>query len=282
MQASATVAGANLTLGVLQGPNTFGGDAARRAIELYPELFSGRVVYYDTAEEALSFRDGRSDAICPPQQMTNTGFHPGMQGYVARPDSKLYVIGEIKHAYHCSLLGKRGSRFADIKRVLGHTGSITQSRHWIEEHIPHAQIVIVDTSSMDAAKTVANGDGSVASIGTIGMAEEFGLEELQKDVDGGSVGSYWAVTPKPLFSESPSRVVVAGRFDDRGLLADLICGLAGVGFRLETVFNSAGGRRLFEYDYVMRFGGAGPLAAVKAAVAAIDGARLAGAFVVKD
>jgi prephenate dehydratase len=270
-----------MTLGILQGPNTFGAEAARRFLELYPELFAD-IVYYDTAEEALSFEDGRADAICPPQQMTRTGFHPGMQAYVARPDSKLYVIGEVKHAYCCSLLVKPGSRLENVKRVLGHTGSITQSRHWLEAHVPQAEIIVVNTSSMDAAKTVKDGDGSVASIGTAGMAEEFGLQELHKDVDGGSVGSYWAVTPKPIFSETPSRVVVAGRFHDDGRLTDVICGLAGVGFRLETVFDSASGQRLFEYDYVLRFGGSGQLAAVKAAVAAVTGARLAGAFVVKE
>jgi prephenate dehydratase len=282
LQTTTPISSANLTLGVLQGPNTFGGDAARRAIELYPELFNGKTVFYDTAEEALSFADGRADAMCPPQQMTNTGFHPGMQAYVARPDSNLYVIGEIKHAYHCSLLGKPGTQLSQIKKVLGHTGSITQSRHWIEKHIPGAQIIIVDTSSMDAANTVATGDGSVASIGTSGMAQQFGLAELQRDVDGGSVGSYWVVTPKPILNDAPTRVVVAGRFDDGGRLSDVICGLAGVGFHLETVFNVASGKRLFEYDFVLRFGGSGSLAAVKSAVEAVPGARLAGAFVVKD
>lgn len=278
---SALPARGTLVLGALQGPNTFGADAARRFIELYPELF-GDVVYYDTAEEALSFRDGRADAICPPQQMTRTGFHPEMQFYVARPGSELYVLGEVKHAYRCSLLGKPGTPRERIRRVLGHTGSITQSRAWLEQHLPQAEIEIVKTSSMDAARTVAAGDGSIASIGTAGMAQEFGLAELERDVDGGSVGSYWAVSPKAVFSERPSRVVVAGRFHDDGALTDVICGLAQAGFRLETVFDRASGTRLFEYDYVLRFGGAGRLDAVRAAVARVPGARLAGAYAVKD
>ncbi len=281
MQAPATSVRANMTLGVLQGPNTFGAEAARRCIELYPEFFS-KIVYYDTAEDALSFKDGRADASCAPQQMTRTGFHPGIQAYIARSDSKLNVIAEVQHAYRCSLLVKPGSRLESVKRILGHTGSITQSRAWIEEHVPHAEIVIVDTSSMDAAKTVANGDGSIASIGTTGMAQEFGLEERHKDVDGGSVGSYWVISPKPIFSDAPTRVVAAGRFRDDGRLTDVICALAGVGFRLDTIITLPTGERLFEYDDVLRFTGAGRLSDVRSAVAGVPGVRLAGAFIAKE
>ncbi len=271
----------NLKLAALQGPNTFGGEAAVRFIELYPELFGGEIVYYDTAEGALGFADGRADASCAPQQMTLTGYHPGIQAYIASPASKLVVIAEVEHAYHCTLLVKPGTKLANIKRVLGHTGSITQSRAWLEGNAPHIEIIIVDTSSMDAAKSVVDGNGTTASIGTMGMATQFGLEPLVTDVDSGSIGSYWAVSPKPIFSPEPSRVLVAGRFHDDGKLTTIIGGLAGAGYLLETIFTSASGKRLFEYDYVMRFRGSGRLAAVQAAVASVSGARLAGAFDVK-
>jgi prephenate dehydratase len=282
MTTTASVANGSLTLAALQGPNTFGGEAARRFVELYPELFSNDVIFFDTAEEALGFNDGRADASCAPQQMTLTGYHPGIQAYIARPESKLHVIAEATHAYRCSLLVKPGTKFEAIRRVQGHTGSITQSRGWLEKNAPHVEIFIVDTSSMDAASQVAKGDGTLASIGTSGMAREFGLEELVKDVDGGSIGSYWAVSPKPIFSATPARVIVAGRFHDDGKLTAVICGLQSAGYTLETIFTAASGQRLFEYDYVMRFRGAGALAQVEAAVSSVPGARLAGAFDVKE
>jgi prephenate dehydratase len=276
------VATMNLKLAALQGPNTFGGEAGRRFIQLYPELFSPDMIFYDTAEGALGFEDGRADASCAPQQMTLTGYHAGIQSYIARTDLTLYVIAEVEHAYHCTLLVKPGTPIEKVKRVLGHTGSITQSRAWLEKNAPHIEIIIVDTSSMDAAKTAKNGDGSTASIGTPGMAEEFGLEQLVNDVDGGSIGSYWAVSPKPIFSETPTRVLVAGRFHDDGRLTSIISAVDGAGFTLETIFTSPSGKRLFEYDYVMRFRGTGTLSAVKAAVKTVRGARLAGAFDIKE
>lgn len=266
----------NLKLAALGGPNTFGGDAAARLRELYPEF--GEVIYFRTAEEGFDFAVNKADAMCAPQQMSHSGFHAGIQGRVAKPDSKLYVIAEVTHEYHCSLLAKRGSRREQIRRVLGHTGSVTQSRPWLQQNLPQAEIVIVHTSSMGAAQEVAAGDGSLASVGTPGMARECGLEELAKDIDGGSVGNYWALSPHALFSANPTRLVVAGRFDDSGGLTDVVGALAAIGFRLQTVFAQASGRRLYEYDYVLRFAGRGALSTVQDALLPFPAARLAGAF----
>ena len=113
---------ANLKLVALGGPNTFGGDAARSLREQYPEFVS--TIYFPTEKEAADFAKNGADAFCAPQQMARTGAHPGIQGYVARPNSKLYIIAEVSHTYHCALLVKPGSKLAQIKLILGHTGSI--------------------------------------------------------------------------------------------------------------------------------------------------------------
>ncbi|MBV8629957.1 MAG: hypothetical protein JOZ83_03475 [Silvibacterium sp.] len=266
----------NLKLVALGGPNTFGGDAARSLRELYPEFTS--TIYFPTEKEAANFAKNGADAFCAPQQMARTGFHPGIQSYVARPDSHLYIVAEVSHAYHCALLVKPGSKLAQVKRVLGHTGSITQSRPWLVANLPQAEIEIVDTSSQGAAQEVAASDGSVASVGTPGMAREYGLEQAGSDIDGGSIGSYWAISPHRLFSDRPQRLVVTGRFNEESNLSGLIAALAVRGFLLLTVYQVSSRERLFEYDYVMRFGGEASLADVEAVLSAHPLARLAGAF----
>jgi prephenate dehydratase len=266
----------NLTLAALGGPNTFGGDAAQRMRECYPEFSS--IMYFPTEKEAADFANNGADAFCVPQQMAWTGVHPGIQAYIYRLDSKLCVIAEIVHAYHCSLLVKPGSKIGQIKRILGHTGSITQSRTWLMEHVPQAEIVVVHTSSQGAAQEVSSGDGSLASVGTPGMAREYGLEEAAKDIDGGSLGAYWAISPHRLFSKAPERLVVAGRFSEQNDLSGLIGALAAQGFRLHTTHQNASGLRLYEYDYVLRFGGQGDLSGVEKALSVFPAARLAGAF----
>jgi prephenate dehydratase len=264
-----------LKLGSLGGPNTFGGEAAQRTLELYP-MFT-EIVYFPTSEDAQRFEG--SDASCAPQQTSRTGHHSRTQVRVARYGSQICVLAEVTHAYHCSLLVKPGADEARIMRVIGHTGSVTQCRDWITANLPQARIEIVDTSSMGAAAEVASSDGSTASIGTPGMAGEFGLEERHKDIDGHSVGAYWTLSKHQLFSESPTRLVVAGRFKDDGRLSGLIGALAGAGFGLASVFSMASGQRLSEYDYALQLSGAGSLSAVRSALSGFGEARLAGAFV---
>jgi prephenate dehydratase len=236
----------------------------------------GDIVYFPTTEDAMRF--DACDALCAPQQMSKTGLHSRMQSRVAAQGSTLYVIADVTHAYHCSLLIKPGTEAEQIRRVLGHTGSVTQSRDWIERHLPRATIEIVETSSMGAAAEVASGDGSVASIGTPGMAAEFGLEQYGTDIDGHSVGSYWALSPHSLFSERPNRVVVSGRFSDGGHFSEVVTALREAGFLVQSVFPLATGRHLYEYDYAICFSGDGSLTGVRSALVPFDEARLAGAY----
>src|SRR3954453_10148975 len=270
-----------LRLGALGGPSTFGAQAAQRLRELYPEFT--QIAYFPTAEESMDWAAaGAPDAACAPEQMRWTGFHPGIHGYVSRPDSDTYVIAEVTHEYHCCLLGKPGTRLADVREVQGHTGSITQSEAWLHENLPQARINIVDTSSHGAAQAVVASDGSLASVGTPEMARQWGLEILAADIDGGSVANYWALSPRPLFSDTPTRVLVAGRFGADGALTELVTGLDQAGYRLHTISTHPSGEQLYEYDYVLRFVGAGTLGAVRQALARVPAARLAGAYEVRE
>jgi prephenate dehydratase len=269
-----------LTLGALGGPNTFGGQAAQRLRDLYPEF--AEIRYFRTAEESMDWGGAAADAACAPEQMRWTGFHPGIHGQIARPDSRTYVVAEVAHVYHCSLLGKPGTALAAIREVQGHTGSITQSEAWLREHLPQARITIVDTSSHGAAQTVAASDGSIASVGTPEMGAQWGLAALARDIDGGSIGNYWALAPRPYYSDTPNRVLITGRFGADGALTDVVLGLAAAGYRLHTVSTSPSGRELYEYDYVLRFVGSGSLGAVQAALERTPAARLAGAYEARE
>jgi len=270
-----------LKLASLGGAQTFGDQASRMLMERYPEFTE--IVYFKTVEEIFdAVEDGRVAAAVAPEQMTNTGFHPRQQALLVAPGSRLHVAAETTHEYHCSLLGKPGASISQIRRVIGHTGSVTQSRRWLEKHLPRAEIEIVHTNSREAARTVLESDGTIASVATSGMADQFGLVQLAKDIDGGSVGSYWAMSREPLFSEAPTRLVVTGRFGDegetRGQLSALVCKLANKGYVVQTISSQGSGEALYEFDYVLRFRGTGTLEEVRAALAPFRSARLAGAF----
>jgi len=269
-----------LTLGALAGPQTFNAMAAARLVACYPEF--GRIVYFPTSEATIeAAARGEVDAACGQEQTSLNGFHTGMQARLAAPQSQLHIVAEVSQRYRCSLLGKPGSEIGALRRVLGHDGSIAHSRRWLEASLPGAAIEVVTTSSLGAARAVLEGDGSIGSVGSPSIAREFGLAELVKEIDDGSVVNYWAVSREPRFSRTPDRLVVAWRCGEGSPMTGFIGAIAETGFVLQAIYPRATGTALFEYDYLFRFCGSGRLDDVRAALKPYHGARLAGAWIVR-
>jgi prephenate dehydratase len=269
----------NLVMGCLGGPNTFGGDAARQIMESFPEF--DRMSYHHTAEDGFAFNEG-NDAMCAPHQMARTGYHVGVTSYVADKGSNLYVIADVEHFYHCCLLVKPGARMEDVRVIRGHTGSITQSRPWLEKNLPNATIEIVHTSSHEAAREALASDGSIASVGTPGMAEEFGLEKAAEEIDEGSSALYWAISPHAFFHDQPDRVVITGRFGREGTAGQIGNAMAELGYTLMSTFSKSTTEKVFEYDYSLLFEGKAELGKIQEIVARFPAARLAGAYEVRS
>jgi chorismate mutase / prephenate dehydratase len=266
-----------LTLGALGGPHTFNGQAARKLTRHYPQF--GEIRYFPTSEAVLQAAlRGEITAACGQEQTSKDGFHVGMQARIAAPGSGLYAIAEIAQAYHCSLLGKPGGRREQVRRILGHTGSIAHSRLWLEHNLPVAVIETVETNSISAARAVLESDGSVASVGSPELAKEFGLTEIARDIDDGSAVNYWAVSLEPLFDPMPDRLAIAGRFRGESEMSRMICVCRDSGFDLHAIFPRASGSALYEYDYVFRFWGGGTLDGVQSVLSCCPSVRLAGAW----
>jgi prephenate dehydratase len=269
--------GRRLTLAALGGAHTFNAQAAKAMCERYPQ-FAG-IVYRPTSDEVVQAAlRGEADAACAPEQTSKTGFHAGMLARMVARQSKLYVIAETARRYRCSLLGKPGTKLAQVSRVPGHDGSIAHSRSWLEQHLPAAEVTVIDSHSEAAARTVLDGDGSIASVGAPDLAATLGLIELAREIDDGSALNYWALSLRPLFPDEPTRLLVTGRFGDDTRLAALVLTLAESGYLIRTVCPRPSGRALHEYDYMLRFGGIGRLDAVRTALARFGSVRLAGAW----
>lgn len=267
--------GALGALGALGGPHTFGDQTSRKTL-LERDDFTG-ITYWPKVEDLYAAVADRAVlAACAPEQASNAGFLPAQQEVIAR--NAFYVMGETRHEYHCALLVKPGTRLEEIKKVVGHTGSISQSRRWLELHLPQAHVEILHGNSRVAAEMVAAGDGSVASVGTPAMGEDFGLELLKRDIDGGAVGNYWLISAEARFSARPRNLVVTCEMACGDTFTRLVVGLANLGYHVETVTTVPDGRTLFHGMAVARFRGHGDLHAVQRVVAGISGTRLAGAF----
>jgi prephenate dehydratase len=270
-----------LSLGALGGPDTFNGMGALQMQARYP-MFA-EIRYFPTSDAVIEAAlSGAVDAGCAPEQMSRTGFHDGMLARMTAPGARLHVIAETARGYGCALLAKPGARLAEIRLVTGHNGSIDHSRPWLEQHLPQAKIEIVETHSEQAARTVLASDGSIASVGSADLAARFGLAVQAKDIDGGAAVNYWAVSLQPLFSATPDRLLVTGRFGNDSRLAALVETMAEAGYLLRTACPRTIGQALYEYDYMLRFAGAGTLADIRRRLAGFAALRLAGAWEVRE
>jgi len=262
-------------LGALGGPHTFGDQTSRKTLQERDD-FTG-ITYHPLVEDLYAaVAEGAVLAACAPEQASNAGFLPAQQEVIVRRG--FHVMGETRHEYHCALLAKPGTQLAAIRKVVGHTGSISQSRRWLQAHLPHAEIEILHANSRLAAEMVQAGDGSIASVGTPAMGEDFGLELLQQDIDGGAVGNYWLLSAEARFSEHPGNLVVTCGMACNDTFTRLVTGLGAAGYHVETVTTVPDGRTLFHGTTVLRLRGRGKLEQVQQVVADLPGTRLAGAF----
>lgn len=263
-------------LGALGGPETFGGQAAAMVVETYPEF--GEVRYFERSAEAFAGPDP-VEARCVPARSSRTGPYDFAHREILHARPPRYVVAEVRHRYHCALLGPPGARLERIQLVLGHTGSIAQSRAWLDKHLPAAAVRIVDTSSLAAGIEARDGGGTVAAVGTLEAAQALGLTTLAADIDGGSVGLYWVFSLVPRVASVPNRVVVTCPSTMGGSLSTVVSALNGAGFAATSVWMEQTGQPDLDAGWVASFEGECPLSAVEAAMERSPDARLTGAYV---
>ncbi len=124
-----------------------------------------------TIDEAFrSVETGRADyAVVPVENST--------EGTVSRTldlivGSSLKICGEVLLPIHQNLL-RKGSGQEGIARVYGHSQSLAQCQHWLNQHLPNAERVGV-SSNAEGARLAAEDSGSAAIAGEI-AAETYGL-----------------------------------------------------------------------------------------------------------
>jgi len=69
-----------------------------------------------------------------------------------------------------------------VRKVLSHSQPLAQCRHWLREHLPHAELVPEASTSAAAAAAAEAGDPSVAALATAQAGEHYGLNLLADDI----------------------------------------------------------------------------------------------------
>jgi hypothetical protein len=270
------VSESKLRVGTLGSAATFAGEATSRMRESHPEY--GEPAYFPSMEDCWeALKKGAVDAVVLGVERTGQPHHGDpivAQGF--------YVIGESSQPLECNLYVKPGTKKSDVRKITGH-GSILQCKTYLDREFPGIPRERHELNSVEAARDVMAGEGTLAVVGSRSLAHLVtGLETFASDIGDGATCSWWAVSSRPLFSERPGVVVLASRCGRGGQLGRLAVALRNIGYLLETSAAFPVNSGVSVYDYMLTFAGQGLLEQVKETISRFGDTRLVGAFAKRD
>lgn len=115
----------------------------------------------------------------------------------------LYINGVYEAEVVQNLLGVKGATLSNVKRVISHPQALGQCATYIEKHNFETEDAV---NTAIAAKTVAEmNDKSIAAIGSVKAAEQFGLQVLSEKInDSGANTTRFAVFSRSSRTPSPN------------------------------------------------------------------------------
>ncbi|MBW3654457.1 MAG: prephenate dehydratase, partial [Actinobacteria bacterium] len=161
-----------------------------------------------------------------------------------------YIRSEITIPITMNLLVRPGTAPDEITTVRSQPHALAQCRRWLAQNLPDVEQQAA-TSTAEAARQVAGGDGSVAAVGPLVAAERFGLEVLAADVhdhDGNTTRFVvlGAAMAAPTGADKTSLVVFFGE-DRPGLLLRILDEFALRGINLTKIESRPTKQALGEY-----------------------------------
>lgn len=100
-------------------------------------------------------------------------------------DSDLKIVAQIVLPIQHCLVG--GGKRDEIKRLFSHPQALAQCRGWVQNHLPHVEII--ESSSTTRAAELASSDKSAAAIASSLAAERYKLQLLEKNIQDNSINA---------------------------------------------------------------------------------------------
>jgi prephenate dehydratase len=215
-------------------PATF----TEQALRSLPESAGAELVPCAGSPAVLAaVRDGSVDAGCVPIENSVEGAVPAvLDGLVEEPP--LVIVREAVLAVRFALLARPGTTVGQVRTVASHPHGIAQTRGWIAEHLPAAE-VLTCTSTSEAAAQVARGQLDAAVSAPLAAAQH-GLVALADDIaDNRGAITRFALVTRPTRPPEPTgrdRTSLAATTQNRpGALLGLLTELAVRGIDLTRI-----------------------------------------------
>jgi prephenate dehydratase len=261
-----------LRVGTLGSATTFAGEATAQLCRRRADFADAR--YFATMDACWDeLARGTVDVVVLSAERTGQPHHAW---FVV--DRGFSVMDRIAVPLGCNLYVKRGAAKRDVRAITGH-GAIHLCTAFLDREFPGIAREVHGQNSVEAARAVASGDGSLAVVGSASLPSQVaGLELSAAQIDGGAICSWWAVSREPHHVSDPTVAIVAAELGPDGRLGTLADALGGAGFGLSVAASFPVTGPISTYRYLLEGRGAGTLAGLQRALAAFPQARLAGAF----
>lgn len=164
------------------------------------------------------------------------------------------IRGEVNVAIAMNLLARPGRSLTDVTAVRSQPHALAQCRGWLSRHLPGVTVEAA-TSTAEAAREAAAGDGCLAALGPAFAAERYGLAILARDVHDHSGNTTRFVVlgramAAPTGADKTSLVVFLGQ-DRPGLLLRILDEFALRGINLTKIESRPTKQALGEYCMVI-------------------------------
>ncbi|HYI36842.1 MAG TPA: prephenate dehydratase [Thermoleophilaceae bacterium] len=133
-------------------------------------------------ETVMAVQLGQTDRAVVPIENSLEGGVAATLDALAGPADRVRIVAEVVHPIHHNLIGRPGTRIADVRKVLSIPHATGQCARFLEASLPDAERLAV-ASTAEAVRVVSESGEPWAALGSALAAEVYGCEVLAADVE---------------------------------------------------------------------------------------------------
>ena len=169
----------------------------------------------------------------------------------------IYIVGEVKHKIEHNLLGIKGSKITDIRRVYSHEQALMQCSEFLGKY-PKWEKVKMNNTALSAKYIGDTKNKENACIANMETREMYNLELLQPDINNEKENftRFFIVSNKNLICENSEKIsVITSTKNESGALMKLLKVFSDYGLNMVNLKSRPKTNKPWEYYFYIDFEG---------------------------
>ena len=214
---------------------------------LFPDADTENV---NTFEDAInSVLNGEASYCVVPIENSSAGIVTDIFDLLLKKD--VVIVAEYDlHISHC-LLGIKGAKFSDIKRIYSHPQALMQCASYLKEHPEWSQISLLNTA-VSAKKVKNEGNIEQAAIASELSAKLYGLDILDMGINRNSNNTtrFVVLSKEKIFSKNSNKLsLILELPHEKGMLYNILGIFVLNGLNLLKIESRPIAEKTFEYRF---------------------------------